>query len=274
MLNKSISVSEQVNELSDFAALLFTWLIPHTDDYGVIPGSSRKIRALVVPMRKQTDKQVEDALNEIQRAGLIWRYEYCKNEYLQFCKFDEHQEGLHKRTAPKNPIFKEVNGDLDNFREIPGNSPLIEPNRTEPKGTELKGTEKKEAGKQKTVFDFSFYTENEELLEALNGFYAMRKAIKKPMTDNAARLMCKKLDKLSTSDDEKIAILNKSTMSSWTDIYALNENDRLGGGANRAHRQCAGQNAPEVISQEAGAFSEYRGIDNIPEKYKNRSREN
>ena len=82
---------------------------------------------------------------------------------------------------------------------------------------------------KKSVFDFSFYTENEELLEALQGFYAMRKAIKKPMTDNAVKLMCKKLDKLSTYDDEKISILNKSTMSSWTDIYALSDMDYSNG---------------------------------------------
>ena len=95
MINKSISVSEQVNDLSDFAALLFTWLIPHTDDYGVIPGTSRKIKALVIPMRKQSAEHVETALKEIQAARLLWRYVYYDNEYLQFCKFVEHQD-LHK----------------------------------------------------------------------------------------------------------------------------------------------------------------------------------
>ena len=134
MINKSISVSEQVNDLSDFAALLFTWLIPHTDDYGVIPGTSRKIKALVIPMRKQSAEHVESALKEIQTAGLIWRYVYYDTEYLQFCKFDEHQD-LHKRTDPKNPLYMEAKEDSGNFRELPGNSPLIEPKRTKEKGT-------------------------------------------------------------------------------------------------------------------------------------------
>ena len=49
MIAKSISVSDETNALSDFAALLCTWLIPHTDDYGVIPGSPGRIKALVVP---------------------------------------------------------------------------------------------------------------------------------------------------------------------------------------------------------------------------------
>lgn len=48
MLSKSISISEQANDLSDFAALLFTWMIPHADDWGILPGSARKVKALIV----------------------------------------------------------------------------------------------------------------------------------------------------------------------------------------------------------------------------------
>ena len=144
MINKSISVSEQVNRLSDFAALLFSWLIPHADDYGVIPGSAKKIKALIVPMRKQSADQVENALNEISNAGLIWRYMYKNDEYIQLCKFDEHQEGLHKRREPKNPLFSPVPDVSGKFREIPGNSRLIEQSRTEQKGI---GTEENVPGK-------------------------------------------------------------------------------------------------------------------------------
>lgn len=47
---------------------------------------------------------------------------------------------------------------------------------------------------------------------------------------------------------------------------------RKGGNSNGTHRNGAGQNAPEVSGKEAGVFSEYGKVDNIPEKYKNRSR--
>jgi len=136
MLSKGISVSEQVNELDDFAALLFSWLIPHADDYGIIHGSAKKIKALVVPMRKNTSEQVEKALSSIQKTGLVWRYFYKDEQYLQFCRWECHQEGLHKRTEPKNPCYGKVKDDFENFREIPGNSPLIEPKRIEEKGIE------------------------------------------------------------------------------------------------------------------------------------------
>ncbi|MCK9325565.1 MAG: hypothetical protein M0P69_08695 [Bacteroidales bacterium] len=128
MLSKSISISEQVNELSDFAALLFTWMIPHADDFGILPGSLKKVKALVMPMRKQTPKDIEKALRELVSGDLVWWYEVDGDKYIQFRKWDKHQEGLHKRTKPKFPEFP---GDSGKVPEIPEDSRLIEPNRTE-----------------------------------------------------------------------------------------------------------------------------------------------
>ena len=136
MISKSISVSDETNALSDFAALLFTWMIPHTDDYGIINGTPGKIKALVVPRRKQNEKQVEESLIEMQKLGMIWRYIFKGEQYLQFVNFEKHQEGLHKRTGPKMPTYQGSCHDSENFREIPGNSPLIEPNLTEKNLTE------------------------------------------------------------------------------------------------------------------------------------------
>ena len=80
MIAKSISVSDETNALSDFAALLFTWLIPHSDDYGVIPGSPGRIKALVVPRRKQSEADIDAALEEMRRVGLIYRYFQSKED--------------------------------------------------------------------------------------------------------------------------------------------------------------------------------------------------
>jgi hypothetical protein len=60
--------------------------------------------------------------------------------------------------------------------------------------------------------------------EAWQGFVDMRKANKKPMTDRAAKMILKKLDKLSGGDEEKqIAMLDKSVVKCWSDVYELNE---------------------------------------------------
>ena len=128
MISKSISISEQVNELSDFAALLFSWMIPHADDWGVLPGSPKQVKALVIPMRRQSAKEVEKAIREMVSQELIWWYEVDGKLYIQFRTFDKHQEGLHKRTKPKNPVFPGNSGKLP---EIPGQENRTEENRTE-----------------------------------------------------------------------------------------------------------------------------------------------
>lgn len=135
MLAKSISISEKVNDLNDFEALLFTWMIPHADDWGVLPGSARKIRSLVIPDRPQTSQDVDKALDKFADLKLIWRYEVDGKPYIQFRKWEEHQDGLHKRSKPKMPLYPGSSVDNDDiseaFPEIPGNSGLTEQNRTE-----------------------------------------------------------------------------------------------------------------------------------------------
>lgn len=125
MLRAQISISEQVNDLSLKAALLFTWMIPHTDDFGRMLGSPKKVKAIVVPLREDfTSKDVDDALNEMHKIGLICRYKLNDESYIQFIKFETHQQGLHKRTKSKIPPPEEGNSieSSESFPEVPGNS--------------------------------------------------------------------------------------------------------------------------------------------------------
>lgn len=107
MISKSISISTKVNSISDFAALLFTWMVPHADDYGVLDGSPGTVKALVVPRRKQTEKQVEAAIGELQKVGLIWWYMVEGKQYIQFVSWEKHQDGLQKRTKSKYPLYQD-----------------------------------------------------------------------------------------------------------------------------------------------------------------------
>lgn len=91
MISKNISTSRKVNRLSCFAALLYTWIIPHTDDYGCMDGDWVSVKAKVVPMQETTDKQIEKALKEIEAAGLITRYWHAGEQYLQVTNFETFQ---------------------------------------------------------------------------------------------------------------------------------------------------------------------------------------
>lgn len=66
-----------------------------------------------------------------------------------------------------------------------------------------------------------------ELHEPLEAFMEMRKSIKKPLTDNALKIMLNKLNKLSNGDIQtSINILNESTMNCWQGIFPLKEKDK------------------------------------------------
>ena len=71
-----------------------------------------------------------------------------------------------------------------------------------------------------------------ELLEAFTEFAEMRKQIKKPITtDNTVNRLLRKLDKLGSTTEEKIDILNQSTDKCWQDVYALKDKKQIGGNA-------------------------------------------
>ncbi len=67
------------------------------------------------------------------------------------------------------------------------------------------------------------YSDIPELNEAILEFIKFRKGIKKPMTDNAVKLMLGKLNKMTSNVGEQIEILNQSILGGWTGIYPLKQ---------------------------------------------------
>lgn len=108
ILKTQISLSEQVNDLSLKAALLFTWMIPHADDFGRLPDSSRRIKAMVAPMRDDIScVDVDSCICEMVESGLILRMNGAE-PFLQFPSWDTHQSGLKQKSesrfAPRDGV--------------------------------------------------------------------------------------------------------------------------------------------------------------------------
>lgn len=147
MISKVISISEKVNMLPDiFDMLLFTWIIPHTDDFGRLAGSPAKVKALVVPMLDKSIRDVSESLKRLQDQGLILWYEVEGEKVIQVINFEKHQQGLHKRTRSKFPdppshsgTFQHFPGNSGNFPNFPPEGKGTEGNRTEEKGIEEEG---------------------------------------------------------------------------------------------------------------------------------------
>ena len=90
MIDKKISVSEDVAALPLEAQLLFTWMIPHADDVGLLPFSSRAIKALVIPMLDTTVETIGFHLETIRKAGLIDAFEWKGDKFWHITNFFNH----------------------------------------------------------------------------------------------------------------------------------------------------------------------------------------
>lgn len=92
IISNAISNSRKVNEVSDQAALLFSWIQAHTDDYGRIEGETQDVLFLIVPRRGWSEEQVEGYLKELFEVGLLKKYhDENGKRYFEVYAFDEHQ---------------------------------------------------------------------------------------------------------------------------------------------------------------------------------------
>lgn len=92
MLNKEISVSRKLPQVSIYARLLFTWTIPHLDVGGKIFGNPDQIKGIVVPYCEDfTIKRIKNCLEELSSKGLIVVYGDENCQYLFFPGFETNQ---------------------------------------------------------------------------------------------------------------------------------------------------------------------------------------
>ena len=107
MIDKKISISEDVANLTTEAQLLFTWMIPHCDDAGLLPYSARSIKALVVPMKDWTVEDIGNHLETIKKEKLAEVYEDEGDKFWHITNFASHQ--TLKRDRKPQTIAKSLN---------------------------------------------------------------------------------------------------------------------------------------------------------------------
>jgi len=141
MISKRISISDRVSAVSEFSQLLYTWIIPHTDDWGRIDGSPKIVKALVMPLSKRKEKDFEKSLKEMADLGLITWYAVDNRLFIHILGFENHQTGLEKRTHSKFPDIPLKTDDgiypSEKFSEVLRNSSLTKPNLTKPNSIKL-----------------------------------------------------------------------------------------------------------------------------------------
>jgi hypothetical protein len=75
-LSTEISVDPKVAALGGgglLPVLLYTWLIPHADDFGMVPADPVKLKLLVMPGLMVSTEELADAVEKIMTSGLMTR---------------------------------------------------------------------------------------------------------------------------------------------------------------------------------------------------------
>ena len=101
-ISTTMSVDKRIAKLSDSAALLWTWMIPHAEEDATITGDVEELRWTVVPSRPHMD--VDACLREIEAQGLIARRDGIV--YFDTDSFYRYQSNIHSdKRADHSAIF-------------------------------------------------------------------------------------------------------------------------------------------------------------------------
>ncbi len=156
MIHRNVSVCEQLADCSILARLLYTWGLPHSSDWGVLPGSPRRLKAQVLPISPETVGEIASAIEELVAAGLWQRFTHEGADYLCYPTFDKYQD-IHNRTSnprdgmplpPNNGDTKQLPATSRDFPEVTEASRELPTDAatsgdTRPKRTKEKRTEEK-----------------------------------------------------------------------------------------------------------------------------------
>jgi hypothetical protein len=218
MLSKRISRSDKLAALpSDTERMFYSWLIPYLDVEGRLEADPKLLKADIAPLLDHiTPKKIEDILVILYNIGLIVLYEVNKKQYLQLVKFDDNQKNLRKDRETPSKIPKPP----AEVRQKSGEAPVEVPPKI---NISLSLREDKEKAADAFILP-SWIPE-----ETWNAYLKLRDKKKAAKTDYALNLIIKELNKINTEyGHDRLAVLNKSIKSGWTDVYPLKEGGNNG----------------------------------------------
>lgn len=174
MIYWKISYSKQLSRCSILSKLIFTWLIPNTDDLGRMEGDPEVIKGMVFPYdEKITVKQIKEALIELTKERLIEWYSVDENYYIQFPKFSLYQKLRSDRVyksdypSPDQPIRNCDDTDKD-CMTCPDMSCHVRQNLCEVKEKGSEGEEKESVPYQEIRESFNLICQSFSKIEKLS----------------------------------------------------------------------------------------------------------
>ncbi len=128
-----ISVDRDVDRLAqeagDFAALLYTWMIPHAEDDCSLTGDPDELLITVVPRRRdKTPEDVAKALDAMDRLGLITWDREGKRVYFPpetFYRYQTYIPEQKRRSADSMPQRRTTATNAEEQRETAENTVIL-----------------------------------------------------------------------------------------------------------------------------------------------------
>lgn len=154
------------------------------------------------------------------RKSIANTLDVSESKVTRILNMFEIEQQIEQQTSNKNRIITVVNWDKYQFcDQLPEQQ--LNNNRTTTEQQLNTNKKVKNVKNEKNVINT--YSNNPKLNEAILEFMKFRKSVKKPMTDNAVKLMLGKLNKMTSSIDAQIEIINQSIMNGWTGLYPLKQ---------------------------------------------------
>lgn len=103
ILNSSICTSDSIDELDFFQESFFYRLLVSVDDYGNFDARAKIIRAAVFPLKDISLKDIETALDALERQGMLQFYTVNGRRYIHltgWTRFQRLRNSKHKYPAP------------------------------------------------------------------------------------------------------------------------------------------------------------------------------
>lgn len=259
-IKPSFFQNDALGELSPLARLLFIGMWTIADYKGCLELRPKRIKAQLLPY---DDCNIDALVSDLDKSRFVTIYSVKGQRYIKISNFEKHQNP-HPNEKKTGSDIPDISGKDKKISDLPSLEKDHEQNVTDPalslipypsSLTPQQGAAAPLVGvaieARPEVLDAIEQQLAENLTEptpvpkrakprvielpdwlpreAWDAFVAMRKKIRKPLTDGAIPLAIKKLGELRTAGHDPRAVLEQSVMNSWQGLFEVS----AGGGGGR-----------------------------------------